>query len=409
MSSCRLLLTPKEFQESFRSLLTRASRLQLASAWATLGKPLDLISQFPVPTTSFIGTSFSATSPEALAALTKVGKVYIDQRTDRVFHPKVYLFQVTDGYVVIIGSPNLTDAAFIRNEEAAMQIQLSETAVHPLIKYFAHLKTILTPLTPKRLQRYRAHYRPPVTGMMGRRIKIEEPQVARNISPTSLKVRSQLLRNSWSSYFETLKLASKREHGKESVYDPSGSYLETLRRLNPILKVPFTRLTSEELRKVAGDKLESYDFGWFGSLKANGLGRHELMTNGNLRNILRELLLKIRAANSEETALKLAKQLFDRCVRVRGIKHATPTRLLAIYRPDLFFSVMNPSIERLSLVFGIPEAKLKRWEGYAQALQMIWRARWYHSSRPARGEERRAWDARVALLDAYAYNADERQ
>jgi len=409
MSPYRLLLTPGEFQESIRSLLKRSSQLQLASAWATMGLPLDLISQYSIQTTSFIGTSFSATSPDALEALSKLGKVYIDERTDRVFHPKVYLFQVTDGYVAIIGSPNLTDAAFTRNEEVAMQIELAEAAAQPLLKYFAHLKTTMHPLNPKVLERYRKSYRPPSRGLMARRAEIEGPKQNRRIAPSSFTVRGQLLRDDWQSYYKTLKDRSWKEHGKESLYNPSGSYLETLRRLDPILQIPFTNLSGEELRKVMGDKLEGYDYGWFGSLKANGQGRHEVLENDALRNFLRKFLPKIQASKAKEDSLQLAKQLFERLVLIKGIKQATPTRLLAIYRPDLFFSVNNPSIERLSILFGIPKATLKCWEGYAQALQMIWRAEWYRSSRPSRAKDGRAWDARVALLDAYAYNADERE
>jgi hypothetical protein len=409
MSPYRLLLTPGEFQESFRNLLKRSSKLQLASAWATMGHPLDLISQYAVQTTSFIGTSFSATSPDALEALSKLGKVYIDERTDRVFHPKVYLFQVSDGYVAIIGSPNFTDAAFTRNEEVAIQLELDRAAAQSLLKYFIHLQAVLHALTPQVLERYRKSYRPPSRGGMARRAKIEGPKQDSGIAPSSFAVRGQLLRDDWQSYYDTLKDRSRKEHKKESLYNPSGSYLETLRRLDPILQIPFTKLSGEELRKVMGDKLEGYDYGWFGSLKANGQGRHEILKNDVLRDFLRKFLPKILAAKTKEDSLQLAEQLFERLVLIKGIKQATPTRLLAIYRPDLFFSVNNPSIERLSLLFGKPKATLRCWEGYAQALQMIWRAEWYRSSRPSRAKEGRAWDARVALLDAYAYNADERE
>lgn len=218
-----------------------------------------------------------------------------------------------------------------------------------------------------------------------------------------------MLASTWSAYYELLQSSAREKHGFDALYRPSGSYLETLKRLKPILKIPFSELSGEDMQKVIGYEAQGYDYGWFGSIRSNGQGWHEFLHNNDLRDFLRQALPQIERAGTERGALSVAQELFEKCVSIPRVGQAAPTRLLAIYRPDLFFSVNGNSLKNLSRLLGIPQSKLKTWGGYEQALQKIWQARWYHSQPPAGIDERRAWDARVALLDAYAYESDENE
>jgi hypothetical protein len=94
---------------------------------------------------------------------------------------------------------------------------------------------------------------------------------------------------------------------------------------HPILETLFTKLNRTQLRKVIGDIVEGYDYGWFGSLKANISGRRKLLSDKSLKNALRKLLPQVQSARTEAIA-----SLFDQLVSVQGIEQSTPTLLLAI-------------------------------------------------------------------------------
>jgi hypothetical protein len=211
---------------------------------------------------------------------------------------------------------------------------------------------------------------------------------------------------SWSAYYGILQRSVRSRHGFDALFAFSGSYLETLTRLRPLLRVPFTELSREDMKKVVGYEVQGYDYGWFGSIRSSGQAWHQLLHNDELREFLRHAMSRVEGAESNTVALEVAQEVFERCVAIPMVGHATPTRLLVIYRPDLFFSVNRNSVRRLSVRFGITQTKLKTWHGYGQALRRVWQERWYLSQRPCENNEQRAWDARVALLDAYCYEGE---
>lgn len=181
-----------------------------------------------------------------------------------------------------------------------------------------------------------------------------------------------ILEASWPSYFRTLKECGQRAHGAnaDALYGSSGSYLETLRRLAPVLHIPLPELSPEDMQKIIGYEVnegnERYDYGWFGSIRSNGQAWHELLHNNALREFLGQLLPGIMRATAEEEALLQAREIFVRCVSLPRVGPATPTRLLAIYRPDLFFSVNRSSLRKLSNAFCIRQANLRKKRGQAE-------------------------------------------
>jgi hypothetical protein len=129
-----------------------------------------------------------------------------------------------------------------------------------------------------------------------------------------------ILEASWPSYFKTLNECVERTHGSNAnaLYGSSGSYLETLRRLAPVLRIPFPELSPEDMQKIIGYEVnegnETYDYGWFGSVRSNGTAWHELLCNDDLRDFLGQLLPRIVGATAEEEALPVAQDIFIRCV-----------------------------------------------------------------------------------------------
>ena len=126
----KLLSTPAAFQSEFKRLMRRYNHFDWAVAWATvnfdaftlLKKHRDKIRHV------VIGTEFHQTHPDFIAEFT--GDAGVRFRMDQeglngVFHPKVYLFSDDESsWEAIIGSANFTRAAFTRNVECAVLVNI---------------------------------------------------------------------------------------------------------------------------------------------------------------------------------------------------------------------------------------------------------------------------------------------
>lgn len=401
-----MLLTLKDLNKHFAELQNRATSIQVAVAWATQGAAIDMLCNATCRVDTFIGTNFNATDPNALERLQALGSVRVDERDYfSVFHPKLYLFKLDSHYEVIFGSPNLTDAAFSRNEETAVRILLDDQAAQELLDYFEALKATTKAVGPGWLRGYRLRYKRALRHRKNSIVQeIEGPQIGRNVRPAGTTV-GKLLTYDWPSYVNALTNLSdpKDEDRIYNEHNPHGSYLMTLKMLNPILKRPFDQISGKDFRRVLGARETIPDSGWFGSLTAGGRLVHQLERNVSLRKFIVAAIANVRKAKTDEQVLDSARHLFEGMAKYRFVKHAATTRLLAIYRPDRFFSLNKKSIKKLSRLFDIPQARLKRWDGYSEALDLIWKSKWWRSQRPKESKAFRIWDARVALLDLYAY------
>ncbi|HRB15127.1 MAG TPA: phospholipase D-like domain-containing protein [Nitrospira sp.] len=398
----KFLFTPEDLQQEFATLLNKADSLKIAAAWATLGVHVDMLKNAKIPIEAIVGKAFNITHPDAIAALMSLGKVYVDERkTDfGLFHPKVYLFQTGSQYSIIIGSPNLTCGAFTVNAEVSVSFKLDHKSALPLIEHFRNLGRAATPVTTAWLKRYRKQYKPPKSGILKKILKSQSPR--ENQSSASASTVGDLLTLTWQDYYRLLQKQATRADGKSSLLDKDESYLKTLDVIRPIIQKRFDQLTKEDFRYLIGGNETYPNTGYFGSIAGAIRAVPALMRDLRLRRDITKLIPRLIRARNTQSALAIARSLFLRLVRVKGIKSAVATRFLVLSRPDLFISVNNESVFRLSRLFGIPVSKIKTWEGYELALAKLWQSRWYHSHRPRNVTEAKVWDARAALVDIYA-------
>lgn len=91
-----------------------------------------------------LGIDQKCTSKEALEEVLSWGVdsyIYYTLNTN-IFHPKVYLFENSDYYTLIVGSSNLTEGGLVRNVECSLLVQdMQGTSVHSA--FYAYWKTIL--------------------------------------------------------------------------------------------------------------------------------------------------------------------------------------------------------------------------------------------------------------------------
>ena len=91
-----------------------------------------------------LGIDQKGTSKEALE---EVLSWNVDARvyhtiSNNIFHPKVYLFENSDYYTLIVGSSNLTEGGLVRNVECSLLVQdMQGTSVHSA--FYAYWKGIL--------------------------------------------------------------------------------------------------------------------------------------------------------------------------------------------------------------------------------------------------------------------------
>ena len=128
----------------FKNLLTTHTHVDIATAWATGGEHLRALADAAsresrgVQVRAVVGITGNATRPDALDELNKIAAIdlRIVEKGDRLFHPKLYLFERHGGGIVKrqawIGSANFTRAGFgghsNANEEIVLEVGPGERA-----------------------------------------------------------------------------------------------------------------------------------------------------------------------------------------------------------------------------------------------------------------------------------------
>jgi hypothetical protein len=158
------------------------------------------------------------------------------------------------------------------------------------------------------------------------------------------------------------------------------------------------RMSVEQLQKVAG--LVS-PYGYFGAMRGAGLFVHYVLKQPSR---LDAALDHIPAERSLVT-----RRHFDAFVRsitrTKGLgRPAVGSRLLAMKRPDTFLCLDSANRLGLAESFGFTRGELYTYEGYWRLHEALWKCPWFKSRRPV-GRERAIWHARVALVDAFFYDA----
>ena len=109
------LFTDEKILSRFEGLLKGATRVHIATAWATPGKQLDAlgtaVQENGLEVRAIVGTHGNATDPAALERLKKLGKLRL-AGNEALFHPKVYIFEFSRKPITWIGSANFTRAGF---------------------------------------------------------------------------------------------------------------------------------------------------------------------------------------------------------------------------------------------------------------------------------------------------------
>lgn len=402
----RMLSTPAEIRGAFLDAVGDAADVVVAVAWARSGWALDQLEESGARVRSLVGVSFGMTTPDALDRLAACGDAWVRENDPRcLFHPKGYLFRRSNGSArLLIGSMNLTRAAFMTNCEAGVLLELDAAQADSWMEAWEAWKSQGVRATKAWREEYAAAYRPPTRGPAAEIAQAEDLaslEPARNAPDTTLP---ELLSMSWAGYERRLWEGAKR-FTPDALRDKRHSYLLTLRETRPIVARPFPDSGTDDFYKIIGmnPRGKGVDCGWFGRLSGNGAAWKELGENSSLRRQLDRLIPALRATAEERALISTAKDLWIAVTRVDRLRAAVVTRLLTLARPDRFFSVNGASEKGLSTLLDIPASHLRNWDGYHESLTRLWSSPWFCSSPPVDSASRELWDARVALLDVLVY------
>jgi hypothetical protein len=346
-----------------------------------------------------VGTAFAQTEPYALTELNnRDERLRLMINTTGTFHPKVILGTKGKLCRAIVGSANLTTAAFTKNTELSMLMKGdSNEQVFKDIQNFIQdqfdqgkkldkdwLDNEYTPIW-KKAKRTQSHVpRSPLEA----------------ISLVDLNM-------SWDQYvaviFDQQGRITKGGHTIR-IDDTGNSYKVELDNARDVFdKMPnFAEINGQghESKRNLMLGFGTLSGGQLGNMNANREGKKIIRkTPGKIGKSLDRLPLK------DPVSLTLANKLLGELTELPGIKIATASRLFALKRPDLFVSVNTGCMATLAPLLGVK--KITTVKQYIKLLEALWNTEWHKAKRPQRNRPKRElwlWNHRAALLDAAIFD-----
>lgn len=150
----------KSLAKAYQSAFARANEIFVLSAYLTNWTDFDVSKQCKSATV-IVGKDFGITRKKALEDLvrwrsgdTKQRHVYVAHEIDG-FHPKIAVWRQGDDHFLIIGSSNLTIAAFEHNYEANIRVRISQERYEEITNWIADLMRRTTALDLNWIELYR--------------------------------------------------------------------------------------------------------------------------------------------------------------------------------------------------------------------------------------------------------------
>ena len=403
-----MFLTTENLEHHFATRLADASRVDIATAWATEGPVLDLLCDAArnrrVKVRAIVGTYGNATDPDALERLDGIGKLRLVDGSGALFHPKVYVFRGARGDRAWIGSANFTGAGFARNEEAVHETQDVAGAVSWFETRWQECGRLASgAIDAYRRRRQEQRVSKSLVGLVRRPEEGGDDRLALLAGATS-----------WKGYVRALEKCDEirlYEDRYWSVLGKSRSYVHTIENGRQVARRK-SWIGLNDLDRITLLGLGRYGdgaWGLLGTLFPAGTvkGVFNRSDQGKNKRILRRIRSAVEPVinASDGDFPDVAVTALEKICREKGFGPGTATRFLALARPDRLVSVNNESRHGLAETFGLNPTTLGNPRNYRKLLQRLYAKRWYND-RQARKRERRLWNMRAALVDCFVYDSD---
>lgn len=388
----KLLPAGTETASTIVSLIKKSQSVQFSMAWATVNNPVykSLLVNLDKITASTLGISGYATAPKCLTDFTDSQTVRFAIQKNGLFHPKVYLFERTKSWDLILGSANMTTGGLQHNSEVMVHL----TGQDMQDPFFQDIKlrlnsyhsdaVIMDEDTATKYAEFHKLFK-----------KKNPPSITIPDSDTSKHpLDSDVMAMSWKAFKGRVK------------QDPYHGYKERIQLLTKVRGLfkeqpDFGKMELSARKLIAGLPTPDYEnWGWFGSMQ--GAGYFHSYINKNNPGIS-------RAMDAIPLNRPVTKNDYD-----RFISHYTATfvdgrdgigtasRLLAMKRPDQFVCLSSANKKNLCLDFGI--SKDIDYDSYwHEIIARIEQSIWWNTEKPSKPTQKAIWQARAALLDTLYY------
>jgi HKD family nuclease len=382
-------------------LIEWSDYIDVAVAWAGQGEIINLLSKQSLKLRHLVvGTHLYQTHPEALRMLMAcpTAKCF-PPNGKRLFHPKVYLFEREGVTAAVVGSHNLTSAAFkARNVEASLLMRAPANigVVQELAGFIRESWDAAHIISKGFLARYKAQYK----ANRDKRAALEKFDPPKNATRNSDRcpVPQELL---WKDFVERI---------SSSEYNDLKLRLQVLERAGVLFaKRPhFGQLASSDQRGIAGTREGGQypgdpPWGWFGRMSGHGDFTNLVATAP--QRLSRALDCIPRRGIVTERAYRNFVKAFGAAFtgKIHKGSCATASRLLAMKRPDVFICVNNANKRELCSDLNVAPSTLNLDNYWDRIVLRIQASPWWRQPSPKENLERRIWDSRAALLDCLYY------
>ena len=382
---------PKTLKFRFCELLQGCQYVSFAVAWASNGFPCEELLKYQTKiTVGLVGTHFYQTHPKFIEKFMGVNAVRFIESPQGLFHPKFYLFDNgEEEWSCLLGSANLTDAAFHRNHEACILITRSDDDssdvridIERTLKRYSFSGS---QFDGHRLAIYRERWGRAKRNLSSVTKGSDKEKTQTNILAPGVTFMS------WRDFFSAVR--------NEQYFDARCAWLSEARALFET-HGSLDRMSFEERKRIAGlvgAKADGPPVFGYSALPAD---KHILTKEPQQASAALDLIPIDRSQ-------KVTKQIYEafidafRAARPKTEGLVAPTRVLAMKRPDYFLCYNGQNKERLAELLGGVVLGTDDYAAYWDAVvEPITNSPYWNSPRPTDRDEAHVWDGRVAFLDS---------
>ena len=408
-----------ETKTNLIELIQKCKRFWVVTAWATPNVVFEEIkNNIKKLEVMIVGVDFYQTSPDVLEWLNNKAKqkTNIGQCKNGVFHPKLYIFDLNgdETRTVVIGSANLTNAAFSSNDEYCVKINSNEKKFKHAINEW--LKNSIT-VSDLDLAEYKRNYNTIGANLRAQIIKLCPSK------KTFIQRHSNLLSMSFDHYHS---LCTQESQNGSFVYS------ERIDLINYCLQhIPLTNQNDlcifSGLNSVQTSTSAMPGTGWFGimmrdipfqlSIRADRCKPTCPKHWQNIINLINSLPTKLKKQDFLDFGINLKSEIDNYLIHhssVHGKSYketnhlAATTRILAMARPDQFFCINSANKDKIANDFNMTtngKNGIFTNNGYWYVIQKLQNSTWGNSTLNHHwsSDKIACWKGRIAMIDALYY------
>lgn len=399
------VVSPGAVRARLLKLIASCDSFSLASAWVTGSDVFDAAIAACSKLRHFvIGTHGYFTCADCLEACVPLAQAKVVKPVGRMFHPKVYAFEMDGRLVVYVGSSNFTRAGLARNVECG--VFLTGQDGNPRLQSFVAFIAAQWKAAGRVDGDFVATYRANQARVKDAQDELEEfieiPKPRRTLKSANDVDPSEM---DWARFMQLVR-AEKTHGGPEQ-------RLKLLTRARHLFSQgrTFARLPEFDRRCLAGIQKPSLqsdglDWGFFGQMSAHG----------NFSPILHNHVVKFSKALEHIPLVGTVREKHynayrDTLMSIPGAGDWTGmgTRLLAMKRPDRFVCVNNANRTGLCGYFGVAPTTTNLDNYWARIVAPMQVMPWWRAEMPSDALGRQVWLGRAAMLDAIYYDPTRRR